>query len=288
MIASRKSLIVGASGQVGHQLVLALGQENVVPAGRASLDLSKLSKDPEIARRILRGENIGAVYCVGGATNVERCESDPDWAFETNQLGPAVLASLSADIPFVYFSTEYVFDGVLGPYLESSPVNPVSIYGESKALGEQAILKIHPAPLIVRTTVVYGHDPGGKNFLYSLRRNLAAGVRMRVPADQISTPTYNVDLARATKALVEGGHCGIFHVCGPELLSRYDFAVRCAPIMGLDPGLIDGVATSELRQVAPRPLNAGLLTPRLHETLSGFRLRDLESGVKDWLHSVEG
>jgi dTDP-4-dehydrorhamnose reductase len=268
--------VVGASGQVGRQLVLALGSENVIEAGRDVIDLSRLSRDCAAVQQILRERNIRSVYCVGGATDVERCESDWQWAMETNYQGPAVLASLCAQIPFVYFSTEYVFDGKAGPYTESAPVNPICVYGESKALGEAAILKAHPAPAIVRTTVVYGEDPGGKNFLYSLRRNLSAGKRMRVPVDQISTPTYNRDLARASIDLVDAGRSGIFHVCGPERLSRYDFAGRFAEMSGLDQGLIDGVATAELGQKARRPLNAGLLTRR-------FAMRDIESGIRDWL-----
>ena len=270
---------------MGHQLVLALGPENVVGVGRARMDLALLSKAPESAERILHEENIGAVYCVGGAAYADDCEAEPDWAMQANRLGPATLASLSRHIPFVYFSTEYVFDGEAGPYTEDSPVSPVSEYGRSKALGEQAVMEAHSRALIVRTTVVYGHDPNGKNFLYGLRRNLAAGSRMRVPNDQISTPTYNRDLARATTLLVERGETGIFHICGPQLLSRYDFAVRCAGVMGLDAGLIDGVPTAELGQKARRPLNAGLLTGRLRETLPDFRMRDLAEGVKDWLRS---
>jgi len=206
-------------------------------------------------------------------------------AEEINHVGASVLASLSRQVPFVYFSTEYVFDGEGGPYTEASPVNPVSEYGRSKARGERAVMEAHSRALIVRTTVVYGHDPNGKNFLYGLRRNLAAGKRMRVPDDQISTPTYNRDLARAATLLVERGETGIFHICGPQLLSRYDFAVRCAGVMGLDARLIDGVPTAELGQKARRPLNAGLLTERLRETLPDFRMRDLEEGVKDWLRS---
>lgn len=293
MASLQKSLIVGASGQVGRELVLTLGENNVIPAshtpkpGCAHISLEDLSKHPEAAQRILREENIGAVYCVGGATDVERCETDRNWAVQTNHIGPSVLASIASSIPFIYFSTEYVFDGIGGPYTEAASLSPINVYGHSKALGEKAILKAHPAPLIVRTTVVYGRDPGAKNFLYSLRRNLTAGNQMRVPLDQVSTPTYNRDLAKASTLLVRGGHTGIFHVSGPDILSRYDFAVRSAVMMGLDARLVVGVPTADLGQRAQRPLNAGLLTERLRVALPEFQLRDMEDGVKDWLASLE-
>ena len=273
--------------------MLALGEENVLPAGSiprpgwAHIDLAALCHRPELAEQIFGEEDIAAVYCVGGATDVERCETDRQWASETNHLGPAVLASVCTRVPFVYFSTEYVFDGVSGPYTESSAVNPICVYGETKMLGEKAILDAHPSPLILRTTVVYGEDPGAKNFLYALRRNLTGGTSMRVPNDQVSTPTYNRDLAKASTLLVEGRYSGIFHICGPDLLSRYEFAVRCAAIMQLDPTLIIGVATSSLSQKASRPLNAGLLSSKLRDALPDFRMRGLEDGVQEWLtHST--
>jgi dTDP-4-dehydrorhamnose reductase len=290
MSSLKKSLIVGAAGQVGRQIVRVLGAENVISAGRhpnpgwVHLDLAELSNDPQVATRVLAEEDIQAVYCVGGATDVERCEADTTWAYQTNHLGPAVLASLCAHVPFVYFSTEYVFDGASGPYAEMSPLNPICVYGRSKALGEQAILEAHPSPLILRTTVVYGDDPGGKNFLYSLRRILGEGKQMRVPADQVSTPTYNRDLALASTMLVEQRSSGVFHVCGPDLLNRYEFAVRCANLMGLDANLVVGVPTSSLNQKAPRPLNAGLVSHRLQHALPHLTMRSFERGVADWLH----
>lgn len=284
-----KSLVIGASGQVGHKLLQVLGPENVLKTSRTPqpewihLDLAELADDPTPAEKVLNENEIGAVYCVGGATDVERCETEEGWADRTNHRGPAALAALCTHIPFVYFSTEYVFDGVDGPYTESAPVHPICEYGRSKASGEQAISDAHPSALILRTTVVYGDDPGCKNFLYSLRRILSGGNQMRVPADQISTPTYNWDLAQASVQLVRERHSGVFHVCGPDVISRYDFAVKSAELMGLDPSLIVPLPTSALNQKAPRPLNAGLLSYKLEQTLPDHRMRPLEQGVRSWL-----
>jgi dTDP-4-dehydrorhamnose reductase len=150
-------------------------------------------------------------------------------------------------------------------------------------MAEQRILDAHPNPLILRTTVVYGTDPGQKNFLYSLRRLLSAGKTMRVPADQVSTPTFNADLAAATVALVAAKASGIFHACGPDLLHRYDFAVMAAGMMGLDPSGINGVSTAELQQKAPRPLRAGLISDKLRTYLPGIEMRTAEQGILQWL-----
>ncbi|MGD0469021.1 MAG: NAD(P)-dependent oxidoreductase [Terriglobales bacterium] len=291
---SSRALVVGASGQVGHRLAVELG-DGALRAGRVQqisaqqtkdwvhIDLAGLAHDPEQAEIIIDSHELSAVYCVGGATDVERCEAERDWAMDTNCYGPSALAKAARHVPFIYFSTEYVFDGRNGPYEEDSETNPLSIYGRSKLCGEQSILSAHPKPLIVRTTVVFGHDPFQRNFLYSLRRLLTAGQTMRVPADQVSTPTYNRDLAAATIELVNRGQGGIFHVCGPELLSRYEFALVAASILGLDDSLVTAVPTSKLGQRAPRPLAAGLKTAKLRRTLPQTHMRSNADAILDWI-----
>ncbi|HEV2448510.1 MAG TPA: SDR family oxidoreductase, partial [Candidatus Sulfopaludibacter sp.] len=200
---AKRSLVVGASGQVGRQLAAAMGPGNFVAAGRhgseVPLDLAELAGRPDLAGAVLDRCAAGAVYCCGGMTDVEGCESAAAAAYLVNCFGPATLAKAAArrGLPFVYFSTEYVFDGQAGPYGETAPPAPISVYGASKREGELAIQNVHPRALILRTTVVYGPDPGGRNFLCGLRRNLLAGRTMSVAADQISTPTYNRDLAHA-------------------------------------------------------------------------------------------
>jgi dTDP-4-dehydrorhamnose reductase len=291
---SRRALVVGASGQVGSQLVLALG-ESSLPAGRAPqsenwlhVDLAEIAHNPTLAHEIVNDRDFSAIYCVGGATDVERCESEREWAMNVNCHGPVALAKAALHIPFIYFSTEYVFDGVDGPYSEESTPSPISVYGLSKLLAEQEILDLHPRALIVRTTVVYGSDPREKNFLYSLNRQLSSGKTMRVPIDQISTPTCNLDLASATIELVCTGATGIFHVCGPEMLSRYDFAVKAANIMGLDASLIAGVRTAELNQKAPRPLRAGLHIEKLKTSLPSIVMRCTRDAVTEWKNALQG
>jgi len=284
-----RSLIVGATGQVGAALLSVLKDRAIASSrvanddGVPCLDLAALASKSKLAHEALAPLNLDAVYCVGGATDVERCESDVAWAMQTNCHGPAALAAASTALPFVYFSTEYVFDGSDGPYVETDATNALSVYGRSKLEGEQRILDAHPNPLIVRTTVVYGPDRQGKNFLYTLRRLLSSGQTMRVAADQISTPTYNADLAQSTRELVELKASGIYNICGPEVLSRYDFAKLAASILGLDGSLLKPVVTTELNQRAPRPLSAGLLTDKLRATLRRTAMRSNAEAIAAWL-----
>jgi dTDP-4-dehydrorhamnose reductase len=299
-----KALVVGAAGQVGSAIASVLG-DSALPTGRTPtadgspfVDLVAIAHNPALAAEVLSPLHLSAVYCVGGATDVERCESDVTWAMDTNCHGPAALAAAARHLPFVYFSTEYVFDGgeaqghpdvpghTAGPYTETDPTHALSVYGRSKLEGEQRIRDAHPNPLIVRTTVVYGPDRQQKNFLYTLRRLLSSGQTMRVPSDQISTPTYNADLAHATVALMQAKASGIFNICGPELLSRYDFALLAASILGLDSALLKPVTTAELNQRAPRPLRAGLLIDNLRATLGPSIMRSNAQAIADWASEV--
>jgi dTDP-4-dehydrorhamnose reductase len=288
----KRPLIVGASGQVGSQLLSVLGREGAVPTSRdaeasgwISFDLESIAGSPREAERRLVELNVDAIYCTGGMTDVERCESEPELANRINCDGPAALAAAAhrRGLPFVFFSSEYVFDGENGPYAEASQAAPINAYGHSKWLGELAVSEAHPEALILRTTNVYGPDPTSKNFLYSLARTLRSGQLARVAADQISTPTYNYDVAAGAVKLLNCGARGIFHLCGPELLSRAEFAIRAAKEMGLDSSRIVAVLTADLGQKARRPLNGGLVTEKVRRLYPDLHLRGFEESIRNWV-----
>jgi dTDP-4-dehydrorhamnose reductase len=241
------------------------------------------------ADELVRRCEIGTIYCIGGMTHVDGCESTPELAHRINCEGPAILAGAAAKrgAAFVYFSSDYVFSGRNGPYAEDAPGDPICAYGRSKWQGELAVRDAHPAALVIRTTTVYGPDPNGRNFLYSLRKGLAGTKPFRVPSDQISTPTYNLDLAAAVVTLAESRTQGVFHVAGPDVVSRLEFARRAAAVMELDPANLSGVSTAELAQIAARPLRGGLLTGKLAAYLPQLQMRGIEDGVSHWMRSGE-
>merc|ERR1712228_1129701 len=134
--------------------------------------------------------------------------------------------------------------------------------GSSKLRGESEVLKADPSALVIRTNVVFGPEGVGKNFVYQLIRKLRAGEPMTVPNDQVNTPTYNRDLARATMLLVKKGASGLFNIGGCEVLDRLAFAKAVVDSLNtldpsgikLDGGLLKGVATTNAGQTAMRPL----------------------------------
>lgn len=291
---SQRIMVVGASGQVGNQVLRLLPLGSAIPASRGAeqpgwtaLDLATITEAE--ADELVRRVEVATIYCIGGMTDVDGCESTPELARRINCEGPAVLAASAAKhgARFVYFSTDYVFNGQSGPYAEDAPGDPICAYGRSKWLGERAVRDAHPAALVIRTTTVYGPDLNGRNFLYSLRKGLAGAKPFRVPADQISTPTYNLDLAAAAVALAEHGAQGVFHVAGPNLVTRLEFACRAAVVMRLNAANLSGVSTKELAQIAARPLRAGLRTGKLAEYLPQLRMRGIEDGVSHWMGTEE-
>ena len=264
-----RALVIGASGQMGAVLAARLidrghtvvGTHHRVPQpGTRFLDVT----DAAETERFIAAVEPDWVLCPAGLTHVDYCEDHRAAAFAVNRDAPAGAARAAAErgAGFVYFSTEYVFDGTAGPYAEDDPTAPLSVYGFSKLEGERRVREENPRAVIVRTTVAYGPEPQGKNFVYQVLQRARAGEPIRVPNDQISSPTYNVDLAAATVELIERDFCGVMHVAGPAILDRYAFALEVCAVFGLDPGLLRPVATAALGQRARRPLRAGLAIDR--------------------------
>ena len=272
-----RAVVIGGSGQIGGWLLRVLretGHEalgtyaTVAYPGLVALDAADLAR----AAGWVAGQRPDAVFYPAGFTWVDGCERDPEKARASNLDQPLNLARVVAGIGgrFVYFSTDYVFDGIAGPYTEDAPTNPLSAYGRAKRDAEIALAaELGDRVLNVRTSWVFGPERQGKNFAYQLVRTLRAGKPLVCPSDQVSSPSYGPDVARTVVTLIEQGRSGLVHVVGPEVIDRVTFAQSIASAFGLDPARITVTTTAKLGQEAPRPLDGGLLTPRLDAWLPG-------------------
>jgi dTDP-4-dehydrorhamnose reductase len=278
-----KVLIIGASGQVGGALASLCVRRRLDVYGTSRrgqgflyLDLT----DPASVAGAFRTAAPGLVFLCSAMTNVDGCEREPELARRVNAEGPALVAEecRKAGARLVYFSTECVFDGAAGPYGEDEPPCPVSVYGRTKLEGERAALAL-PGALALRTTVVYSHNPASRNFIMQLASNSRSGAKMRVPSDQFSTPTYAPELAAASLDLAGTDASGIYNVVGPDWMNRYDFALKACAAFGFDPAFLEPKLTSELGQLAARPLKAGLKTEKFEARL-GRRLAGVEESLK--------
>jgi dTDP-4-dehydrorhamnose reductase len=284
----RRALVIGASGQVGRVAARALAAAGFEVAGtyssHAAAGLVTLDLASDGAIRSLVAATRPSVCVLSAAlTNVDRCEDEPALAEALNARAPRVVAEAcrEAGARVIHLSTEYVFDGTAGPYGEEDPVSPPCVYGVTKLAGEQAVLGASPANLVLRTTVVFSHDPGGKNFVMQLLARLGAGERMRVPLDQLSSPTYAPDLGAAVAALAARPEvAGLLNVVGPDVVDRVAFARLAARALGLDERLVDPVTTASLGQRARRPLRAGLRIERLASL--GIPMRGAAEALADF------
>lgn len=233
-------------------------------------------------QRVVGEVRPSVIYFAACTANVDYCEEHGDLTAKTNveAVQSAVEFANRHGGKLVFFSSEYLFDGTGGPYDESASPNPICVYGRQKLEAERSIMGAAQDWLIIRTAVVFSWETQGKNFLYRLITTLRDGECIRVPVDQISSPTYAPDLAGAVLQLVERGATGVFNVTGPRVVSRYEFALAVARTFELDPRLIVPVTTAELNQIAPRPLRSGLSVRKVEQAL-GRPMRDYGEALRE-------
>ncbi|HKZ05530.1 MAG TPA: dTDP-4-dehydrorhamnose reductase [Methylomirabilota bacterium] len=280
-----RALVVGASGQVGGALLAALrarGHEATgTYAGHAVPDAWPLDlRNGDAVEHAVTFVKPDWIFCPAGLSHVDYCEAHPDEAMAVNRDAPLHLARMGQRFGalFVYYSTDYVFDGAGGPYGESDAPRPLNAYGRSKLEGERALLGVVPRVLVLRTSVVYGPETQEKNFVYQLVRACREGKPFRPAKDQRNSPTYNPDLAAASVELAEQGASGVYHAAGADTMDRWAFAQLIVKTFALDGSRLSPVSTAELRQPAPRPLDAGLRIDKAQAAV-GTRLRGAAEGL---------
>ena len=218
-----KALITGINGQLGKALLATRPERwSCLALDRAALDLA----DPDAIARVIDAEQPDLVFNAAAYTAVDRAESEPDLAHLINVDAPAAFskALFGTGKRLVQVSTDFVFDGHSGrAYRPNDVKNPQSVYGASKAAGEDAA---GPEAIIVRTSWVYA--AGGANFVRTMLRLMRERNELRVVADQIGSPTWATGLAQTLWSLAEKGHSGIYHHCDAGVASWYDFAVAIA------------------------------------------------------------
>ncbi|MDF9407640.1 NAD(P)-dependent oxidoreductase [Pelotomaculum isophthalicicum JI] len=281
-----KMLIIGASGQIGFNLCQALAGSHQVTGtyfsypmpDMYSLDMTKSGTVTDFITAL----KPDVIFLPAALPDVEACEKKPELCRRVNIDGTRNVLAAAGEIKakVVFFSTDYLFDGAAGPYAETEPSNPLNMYGKAKNEAEQLIRQSTCPHLIIRTSVVYGYEKQGKNFVVRLNERLRQGEKVKVPNDQFSTPTYVNNLCAIIKELVESGKEGIYNIAGPELLNRYDFAVLAAEIFELDRSLITPVATGELGQQALRPLRGGLKVDKVR-SVAVTPLMNVREGLID-------
>jgi dTDP-4-dehydrorhamnose reductase len=243
-------VVIGATGQVGT----AFGRtpNDVLALSRRELDLATMGRKD--FAEILDGIEAEAVVNCAAYTAVDRAESESALAYRVNAEAVGVMAEVCADrtIPFVTYSTDYVFDGLgAEPYVETDPTDPINAYGASKLAGERRAL-VHPEnSLVVRTSwVVSGTHP---NFVATMLRLVGEGRTLKVVDDQHGRPTVASDLAAATIQALAVGARGLLHLANEGATTWFELARAAVSEAGLDPASIEPCGTDDYPTPAARP-----------------------------------
>jgi dTDP-4-dehydrorhamnose reductase len=277
-------LLIGADGQVGWELRRTLAPVGHVIAASLEGDAGPAIDlvDASCVRRVLNDARPSAVVNAAAYTAVDKAESDFELARAINGDALQLLGELcaAAGIPIVHYSTDFVFSGKTSrPYREDDDPEPLSVYGETKLMGEQALLASGADALVLRTAWVYGVR--GRNFLLTMRNLFAERSELRVVDDQIGTPTWSRMLAQVTAHILHRTFVGdldmarvkgLYHVTSSGATSWFGFAEAIRDASGAGCRIVP-IPTSEYPAPARRPAYSVLDTTKFRETF-GLTLPD--------------
>jgi dTDP-4-dehydrorhamnose reductase len=244
-------LVMGHRGMLGSDLMEALGRgHDVSGIDRDEFDITAV----EDCLRVVEEFKPDVIVNAAAYTDVDGCETNRDACFAVNAEGVRNIADAckGRKTKIVHYSTDYVFDGTKGePYLEDDPCRPINLYGESKRKGEEALIESAEDHVLIRTAWLYGRQ--GKNFVKAILAKAKDDGKLRVVDDQVGSPTYSLDLAQATKLLVERDSRGIYHVTNRGVCSWYQFAQRIVEYAQLSGVTVEPIKSSEIDRKAKRP-----------------------------------
>lgn len=301
-----KTIITGASGFAGSYFndfykqkgdrTIGTTHSKKLP-GLMQIDLTQ----DNLVNKLLMLERPNVVIHCAAMANVDYCEENPIDSYRANVIATKNLVSACERVgsKLVFLSSDYVFNGRDRPdkgYSEIDAPDPINIYGQHKLEAEKLVLE-NPNNLVARTTVVYGWEKGvPKNFFHTLVNGIRSKRERLVPVDQEGSPTYVVDLVKIIDELIQQGKSGIYHVSGPKIVSRYQFAMNIAWMFGAgdyellktaysgnsnalpNNGPMKGI--NILNQKAPRGLKLGMDISKITKTVQHQPLSPLEALMK--------
>jgi dTDP-4-dehydrorhamnose reductase len=290
-----KILVLGSKGQLGQCLndQLAITEHDVVYTSRGKIDIAEF----EVTKTQILKISPDIVINATAYTAVDKAEEEHQVAERINHLAVANIASIckKLDCWLIHVSTDYVFDGNSEvPYKEDNPTNPQGVYGGSKLKGEAAIESSGCKYLIIRTAWVYSEY--GNNFLKTMLRLGADRDELSIVGDQIGCPTYAQDIAKSIVSILscldlKDSSSGIYHYCGDEPCSWYDFARAIfleAEVQVLKtPSYVKSITTADYPTPAIRPAYSVLDCSKI-ESCFDVTSSNWRDGIKIVIDRLEG
>ena len=280
-----KILITGANGLLGHELSSLLKDHTLILLSHSQLDIS----DSESVNKQIDSSSPDIIINSAAYTQVDACETNYDLAFQSNAIGPKNLAikCKQLGIPLIHISTDYVFEGnekKNSPLVENDKLGPKTVYGKTKLEGEKMVQENCQKYFILRTAWLYGE---GKNFVKTMLSLSKKNKELKVVNDQIGSPTYAKDLAKAIKEIIEkkSDKYGIYHVTNKGEVSWYEFAKKIFEIKNIEIK-VNPCTSEEFPRPAPRPHYSVLSNQKWID--AGFTpMRDYEEALNEYLDSLK-
>ena len=273
-------LVTGSTGQLGSDVVKELLKRGYSTLSPNRSELNLCSEDS--IRNYILNSNCEAIVHCAAYTQVDKAEDEKDLCIKINATATKHIVKCAKilDIPMIYISTDYVFDGTKdGKYTENDETNPINIYGESKLAGEKYVQEILDKYYIVRTSWVFNIN--GKNFIETMLRLSKTNNQLSIVNDQIGSPTYTRDLSRLLVDMLETNKYGLYHATNEGYCSWYEFANTIFKLANINID-IKAINSNEYASRAKRPLNSKLSKDKLIEY--GFKpLPHWEDALKDYL-----
>jgi len=275
---TEKILITGAKGQLGYDIVKVLKEKNINFLG-IDINDADITKLDEVERIVLNYKPTTIIH-TAAYTNVDKAEKEKEKCYEINVLGTQNLA-LSAkkvNAKFIYFSSDYVFDGKGNiPFNTSNTPNPINYYGYSKYCGELEVINNLKEYFIIRISWVFGIN--GNNFVKTMLKLFKEKAEINVVSDQIGSPTYTKDLSYMILNFLNSYEYGIYHITNDGYISWYDFALEIKKQVKSQVK-INKVLSINYKSDASRPLNSRLSKGK-------YTLRNYKDALFDFLKEVE-
>ena len=261
-----KILITGINGQVGHALMQKLKGYELTGLTRQDCDLT----NPDQIKQVIDHHQPDLIINPAAYTKVDQAEGEPELAFQINRDAPKVMADKAREynIPFIHFSTDYVFDGEKeGAYVETDPTYPLSIYGKSKCAGEEAVEAVDGQTYIFRTSWIYSNR--GQNFYLTMKRLSHGHGAIKVVSDQVGVPTSSSFIAEQIEKIIpqlSENNTGLYHLTPQESCSWYDFARQIIGKTNHDFNLknLHPIASHAFETKAQRPRHSLLNNQKIH------------------------
>ena len=278
-------LLIGSNGQLGNDFRKLFDKKNIEYTATDYKELN-IVNGTDLEKFFKENGNFTHIINCAAYNDVDKAENEIEQCFKVNDEAPLIISRYAKKMEaiFVTYSTDFIFDGrKKSPYLEEDIISPLSVYGKSKSNMEEKILKEYKKILVIRTSWLFGI--GGNNFNKQIINWSKLRDSLNIVDDQVSAPTYSVDLAEFSWKLIQTEKYGLYHITNNGEASKYDQAKYVLEKIGWE-GKLNRAKTADFNLPAKRPEYSKLSSEKV-EKLLGEKIPTWQSGIDRFLEEMK-